>query len=363
MPTDTYVPVVDISEHQGIVDFSVMRSLGVQGLIIRTNHAQTVDKRCGRYVMDARVAGWRDDQLGAYTFCNPKRATGAASGKAFVDTVRAVFGRTDILLMLDIESYERESGAGPVLKGAPFAAWIREHIATVVELAPDCTLIGYSNASFWNVWVGDQQLAASLEWIVPRYPIHSPPGYASNPLPAPMGWDEWAWRVGPKGPIPPSGVPWAGWQFSAGYNAQGAVYGCQSSDLDLNIVRASAWERWTQPPVPPTPPVPLPPSDEETYTMKIKTPGQWFELVGVDVRAIGNGNAYAGLSGNEVTLTVAEMTEVLETCRHTYGPVKPEMGPAFVNAWNALRPKPSTGGGGAVVFPPYLGTISLQPGG
>ena len=78
--------------------------------------------------------------------------------------------------------------------------------------------------------------------------------------------------------------------------------------------------------------------------MKIKTPGQWFELVGVDLRAIGNGNAYAGLSGNEVNLTIPEMTEVLETVRHTYGPVKAEMGAAFVDAWNKKRPSFSPGG-------------------
>jgi len=109
------------------------------------------------------------------------------------------------------------------------------------------------------------------------------------------------------------------------------------------------------------PPVPLPPTDEEV-SMKIKTSGQWFELVGVDVRAIGNGNAYAGLSGNEVSLTIAEMVEVLETCRHTYGPVKVEMGPEFVQAWETHRPQPGSKNGRSVVFPPYIGTITLTPG-
>lgn len=347
MPTasDTYVPVVDVSEHQGSVNFRTMRDRGVEGLIIRTNHATTVDKRCVDYVINARLAGWRDDQLGAYTFCNPKRASGWTSGRAFVDTVLRVFGHTNLLLMLDIEGYETESGSGPVIKGPAFAAWIREHIAAVLALAPDCRLIAYSNASFWNPWVGDRALAASLEWIVPRYPIYSAGGYAGNPVPAPDGWDEWAWRVGPAGPIAPSGATWAGWQFSAGYNRCGPLYGCQSSDLDLNIVEVSAWQRWTNTAPPPLPPIPGP-VDEETQTMKIKTPGQWFELVGVDVRAIGNGNAYAGLGGNEVNLTIDEMVEVLETCRHTYGPVKAEMGARFVADWNAHRPPASTGGGG-----------------
>jgi hypothetical protein len=108
-----------------------------------------------------------------------------------------------------------------------------------------------------------------------------------------------------------------------------------------------AWGTETPEPVPGTP--------DEEYSMKIKTPGQWFELVGVDVRAIGNGNAYAGLSGNEVTLTIAEMTEVLETCRYTYGPVKDDMGAGFVAAWNTHRqPAPSSGGGGSS---PYVVTL------
>lgn len=272
-PTDTYVPVVDVSTHQGTVDFTTMRNRGVQGLIIRTNHAQVIDPRCRDYVINARLAGWTDDQLGAYTFANPKRATGEASGKAFVDTVRAVFGHTDLLLMLDIEGYERESGAGPVLKGPLFAAWIRDHIDTVRRLAPDARLIAYSNASFWNTWVGDQQLAAELEWIVPRYPAYSALAYQRNPLPStPAGWAEWAWRVGPKGPIPPSGVAWQGWQMSAGFNGQGARYGCQSSDLDLNIVEQSAWLRWTRnEPVPP--PVPSPPIGEPMKPYLFELPG------------------------------------------------------------------------------------------
>ncbi len=240
-------PVIDISRHQGRVDFAVARSRGVAGVIIRSNHALVVDDRCAEYVAGARAAGFRDDQLGFYTFCNPKRAGGYASGKAFVETVRDVLGHTRTLLMLDVEQFEAEPGSGPVIRGAEYAAWLREHIVAVRELAPDAVLIGYSNASFWDPWVGDEELAAELEWIVPRYPAYSVDAYQRNALPAePAQWADWAHRIAPAGPASPSKVAWAGWQFSAGFNGQGPVYGCESSDLDLNIIREDAWERWTR---------------------------------------------------------------------------------------------------------------------
>lgn len=275
-----YIPVIDISRHQGTVDFNVMRNKGVEGVIFRSNHAQVVDDRCERYVTDARAAGFRDNQLGFYTFCNPKRATGAASGKAMVDTVRRIFGHTDTIFMLDIESYSAEPGAGPLIQGDVFADWIRAHISAIKSGAPDGTIIAYSNAAFWNgnagpvtgvtgPWVGDNALAASLEWMVPRFPVNSAGGYALHPVPTPDRWAGWAFSKAP-GPFPPAGARWLGWQFSAGYNRQGAVYGCQSSDLDLNFVRADVWARWTDTDVTPPPPPPPPPQEEDmAYLFKL----------------------------------------------------------------------------------------------
>jgi hypothetical protein len=112
----------------------------------------------------------------------------------------------------------------------------------------------------------------------------------------------------------------------------------------------------TEPPPPPPPPVHV--DEEAEDIMKIKAAGQWFEKCGVDLRAIANGAEYAGLGGNEVVLTNAEMSQLLATCRHTYGEAKSEMGASFVAAWNAKKePAPSSGGGGAPTD--YVGTISL----
>jgi hypothetical protein len=103
-------------------------------------------------------------------------------------------------------------------------------------------------------------------------------------------------------------------------------------------------------------PSPQPPTvDDEEDAVRIKTPGQWFEKCGVDLRAIANGAEYAGLSGNEVILTLAEMEQLLGTCRYTYGVAKDDMGAGFVAAWNAHRqPAPSSGGGSS----PYVVTLT-----
>jgi hypothetical protein len=303
-----WTPIIDISRHQGRVDFSVMRSRGVAGVIIRSNHALVVDDRCAEYVAGARAAGYRDDQLGFYTFCNPKRADGYASGRGFVETVRKLLGHTRTLLMLDVEQYETESGSGPVIRGAEYAAWLREHILAVRELAPDAVLIAYSNAAFWDPWVGDKALAAELEWIVPRYPAYSLDSYQRNALPTePAQWATWAHRIAPKGPTSPSGVAWAGWQFSAGYNGQGPVYGCESSDLDLNIIRAETWERWTRtggsPTSQRTDEQEVRPQSEQSRVPAGSTPGQDLLETG---QVLGHGDTRTSLDGSTVLVHQAD---------------------------------------------------------
>lgn len=122
-------------------------------------------------------------------------------------------------------------------------------------------------------------------------------------------------------------------------------------DPNEAIADFSAWGATTEPDDHPDDQVPPPivvtpgSTDEEIDSMRIKTPGQWFEKVGVDLRAVANGAEYAGLPGNEVTLTTAEMSQLLATCRYTYGDAKPEMTAAFVTAWNAKR-EPVGGAGG-----------------
>ncbi len=266
------IPVVDVSRHQGAIDFTVMRSKGVRGLILRASHGRTADDRAGGYYRDALAAGFAANEAGWYSFINPKRGSGRECAEATASLILSFTGwARPAFYMLDIEQYANEppsTGAhawtpGPAHRVA-FSAWLREHIATMRELLPDTPIVAYSNAAFYDGNVGDFELAASLEWIVPRYPVSSPAGYQRFPLPPTVdGWEQWAHARAPQGPRSPMGVPWAGWQFSAGYNAQGPVYGCDSAHLDLNIVHPEAWARWTTDPATiPTPSPPVPVEDD-----------------------------------------------------------------------------------------------------
>ena len=51
-----WTAVVDISKHQGDVDFAKMRSAGVEGVIIRATHGSSVDTKLTENVAGARLA-------------------------------------------------------------------------------------------------------------------------------------------------------------------------------------------------------------------------------------------------------------------------------------------------------------------
>lgn len=255
-----FVPVVDISKHQGDIDFATMKSRGVEGLIVRACHGPVRDPRLDEYVHGTSAVGVAP--AGLYEFVNPKRGTPEACADAFVEIARSVVDLDRTFLMLDVENYVAEPpDPGSGLSHEEFSAWLWAHLHRLRELTT-APIIGYSNASLWATYVDDRDLAAELEWIAARFPVWPPASalqaakngvtseldawIAASPKPPdPTGWSDFANTHGPTGPKPPLGAAgWQGWQFSAGYNRQGASYGCSSIDLDLNIVRPDAWARW-----------------------------------------------------------------------------------------------------------------------
>lgn len=255
----TFVPVVDISQSQGLVDMVKMKAQGVQGLILRVSHGTTLDTKYPVYYRDAIAAGFAPTDITHYTFINPKRGTGLGCAIATLDEIYRVVGHLNVGYMPDIENYRLQSpaiGTAPFY-GPVFADWIREHIAEVHTDAPDAVVFGYSNLAYWNghitptdttspMWVGDDELAGELDWLAARYPAYSDAAYAHYGYPGvPSTWSDWAFNAQPAGPLSPRGGKWLGWQFAGGYDHQGPVYGATSRDLDLNIVTPAAWSRWT----------------------------------------------------------------------------------------------------------------------
>jgi hypothetical protein len=258
----TFVPVIDISHHQQAVDFTKAKANGVAGVIIRATNGDVVDNLLDRHVADARKAGYPDNTIGFYAFCNPKSTTGRDGAKFFVDAVRRALGHLDTYLMFDAEQYTGEPGKRPVITGSAYAAWLAESIAATRELAPTARIVIYTGASFWNNIDAGQQFA-NIDTIIARYPIWPSEALGiadkkaqaqqleawmtTSPKPPQLatGWADWIMQRKARPPALTGLGQWSGWQFSAQFNCAGATYGAGSRDLDLNIIHDDAWARWT----------------------------------------------------------------------------------------------------------------------
>ena len=254
---DQYVPFIDVSQHQGDIDFAVMRARGVVGVKLRASHGRTQDSRVAANYYNARAAGYPHNCIGFYSFINPKRGSGAVCAEATCEIILGVTGgQPPQMFMFDVENYKDEPpdrGSNPV-SGPAFSAYIRQYRDIFQQLSPTTKIIMYANEAYWDSPLGphDPVLAAEFtDWIVARYPLYSDAAYQSHGYPPdPAQWAAYAWglptsRNRPRGPFPPAGAEWDAWQFSAGFNRQGPPYGCQSPHLDLNIIEARAWARWT----------------------------------------------------------------------------------------------------------------------
>lgn len=266
--SDAYV--VDISRNNGTVDMHTMRSMGIDGLIVRISNGDVIDDHAHTYYTAALAAGYDHDDICWYSFLNPKRGDAVKCARASLDAIEEITGQPcDTGFMLDCEEYINESGPQPPLTGAALADYYRLFISTIVRTVPAFSF-GYTNRSYWNhpaqqghTWVGDDVLAGQIEWIVARYPYYYDGQDVGHPVPRdPTLWRAYAEaaHAPPVGPVGAVSMP--GWQFSAGFNHMGATYGAQGRDLDLNLIDRVAWDRWRRhTPITPTPPTP-PPSEE-----------------------------------------------------------------------------------------------------
>lgn len=271
------IPVVDISEHNAPVNFVVMREAGVAAVIMRVAHGLTLDRQVDRYYQDARAAGFEHNDIGFYSFINPKRGSATETARFAAENILRIAGQDPVMYMVDIENYRDQSpnvGTQP-LTGTAFARYIEDHLSVFLKTCPTTYDCGYTNRAYWNSSDGpnDIPLAQELEWIVARYPVSSPKGYALFPVPHdPQEWDTYAFTHAPEGPFPPIGGTWSAWQMSAGYNKCGPAYGAGSTDLDLNIFKDDAFQRMfprsTPQPQPQPQPTPTPnpqPEDQMNY--------------------------------------------------------------------------------------------------
>lgn len=336
-----WVPVVDISYAQGECNFAVMKAAGIPGVIIRACNAMRRDIRFDRNWRTARDAGL---DVAVYGFSNPKAVAGPEDQGAFLAGL--AYEANAAWIMHDEEGYDREAGPNPVLKGAPAAAWTAAKVRLAARNSGMRQVL-YSGQSYWNStftpgaldklfgrftpeWRADLEYLATFPIIIARYIAQRQGPPVFDPLPRGVTPDHWADVVLATGKAP--GIPKGftaesiiAHQFSAGGNGQGAVYGCGSTDLDLNIFRKVAYDDLFAI----SNPEPLP-EDEMAYIVcnseaqlgnegpgvgpgpplankfRVREEGDLVPLSGTDLKAMGIANS----PGLGIPLTNAELAEM-----------------------------------------------------
>ena len=99
------IPFIDISKHQGAVDFRVMASRNVPGVICRAGNGTRIDPTFVDFTTRARAAGM---VVGAYWFCNPRVGSARQPGEMLAAADNAV--GCVLPPMRDVEDYNREAG-------------------------------------------------------------------------------------------------------------------------------------------------------------------------------------------------------------------------------------------------------------
>jgi hypothetical protein len=316
------IPFLDISHHQGLPDFDALVAAApeIPGVIIRAGNGLAKDRQVDRNMAEAKRVGLARS---AYWFANPKAALGGRGQGALLAAAHHLYG-CELPPMWDAENYSAEGGPNRVLAGAPAARWLAEMVHTTDNDSGRFSL-GYTGASYWNPamtpgafdramnrftdeWRADLEFLHSHDFILSRYPGQHrvPPlvGKVIDSLPRgvkPAAWEKVALGTG-KEPPPLAGRPrdWDAWQWSAGGNEQGAVYGFQSTDLDLNIARVEAWARWTNTAPGPDPLPPTPSEDDMNY----------YVVTGSNARFIGTPAAVQWTGPGDDKITAAIDTQI-----------------------------------------------------
>lgn len=265
-----FVPVVDVSKWQGLIDWQKLASTGVEGAIVRAGNGREPgpDPRFEENVAGAVAAGL---DVGSYYWIRPDAdETPEEQARTWLDYVDGFDVR---FLMVDVEWQDVELGPEAT------SSWLRRFLGALTEAGWSRPVLAYSNGYYWNEYVRDVELAGRLDFVLAAYP------HGETTAPAdPADWYSWATSGRSRPVLPVGATSWQGWQFTA--SLPGAVFGVASAGLDGNLVRRLSWELWTADvdaptpvptpiPIPVPPPIPAPkpePADPEVYVVNVTLP-------------------------------------------------------------------------------------------
>jgi lysozyme len=203
----TYVDGIDVSYHQGAIDWGQVAAAGKRFSFVRaTAGTLTADTAYATNVSGARAAGLR---VGSYHYANPDTALNDASNEAswFLSHASIVAGDLDPVLDLEVSN-----GLGP----ASLTAWAQTWLAQVSATTGVHPII-YTNPTFWSTSMAD------TDWFARNgYPVLWIANWTSTAEPAvpANGW---------------GGNGWTFWQHSSSGTVPGIV-----GAVDLDRFNGSA---------------------------------------------------------------------------------------------------------------------------
>ncbi|MHA2079087.1 MAG: glycoside hydrolase family 25 protein [Candidatus Thorarchaeota archaeon] len=189
---------VDVSRHQGLMDWAVTKAQGICFCAIRATvgNYDWIDPRCLENVEGAKEQGiyWT-----LYHVIKPNHGVEIQIDRLFAAVEQT--GRSDYPLVLDVE-----------LEGGQSQAVINQKTEACLQLIEERDgrrPLFYSRPSFVIDVMGSPDFLEDYDLWLAHY----------------TNGDPW---------IPPPWTDWLFWQWSADHNNQGSKYGASSDDIDLD---------------------------------------------------------------------------------------------------------------------------------
>ena len=181
--TPTTLDGIDVSYHQGTIDWSQVAAAGKRFAFVRASAGTlTADPAHATNRAGARAAGLA---VGSYHYANPDTAPNDASNEASWFLQNATIGSGDLIPELD---FEVSNGLDP----AALTAWAQTWLSQV-SAATGVRPIIYTNANFWSTSIADTDWFArngyTVLWIANWTTANAPTVPAGNW--GASGWTFW----------------------------------------------------------------------------------------------------------------------------------------------------------------------------
>lgn len=207
------VKVIDVSHHQGIIDWKKVKGDGVLAVFIKASEGCTfVDSN---FKMNVGGALAESLKVGLYHYANPELDDAKAEAAHFAEVVKGI--KADFPHVLDVEGDAAQIGADKL------TTWCMTWLKEVERLTGHPGMI-YTGASFAHSNLG-KQLAQWPLWVA-HYGVEQP---MRNDT-----WDKWSM-----------------FQYSSTGHVSGVI-----GNVDVNAMELTFYTKWV------TPDVPQPTADE-----------------------------------------------------------------------------------------------------